>query len=228
MSIFKRKIDENSKEDLEELDDLEEELYSADTKKKVKKKRVRTIRDLAFCGMFSALIAVGAFIKIPMYPVPITLQTFFVGLAGILLGSKYGAMSVGIYIVLGLSGLPIFTQGGGPSYVFIPTFGYIIGFLFGAFLSGFIVEKAKKKNFFVFLLAQVAGLVVIYFVGVVYFYCIRNFYIKTDTTLWFVILNCFIVFILGDVACSALGAVIGERLRKILPHVFHSGLSNLD
>ena len=85
-------------------------------------------KDLVLCAMFVALIAVGAFIKVPVPVVPFTLQFLFTMLAGLLLGPVNGALAVVVYIVLGLVGLPIFTQGGGPGYIFQPSFGYIIGF----------------------------------------------------------------------------------------------------
>lgn len=81
-------------------------------------------RSLVYCALFTALIAVGAFIKIPIPVVPFTLQYLFTMLAGILLGS----LSVLAYMILGLIGLPIFSEGGGIGYVFKPSFGYIIGF----------------------------------------------------------------------------------------------------
>ena len=84
-------------------------------------------KDLVLCAMFVALIAVGAFIKVPVPVVPFTLQLLFTMLAGLLLGPANGALAVVVYIVLGLVGLPIFTQGGGPGYIFQPSFGYIIG-----------------------------------------------------------------------------------------------------
>ena len=83
-------------------------------------------KNLMYCSLFTALIAVGAFIKIPIPVVPFTLQFLFTTLAGLLLGSKMGAVSVIAYMVLGLVGLPIFSEGGGIWYVFKPSFGYIM------------------------------------------------------------------------------------------------------
>ena len=77
-------------------------------------------RDMILCAMFVALIAVGAFIKVPVPVVPFTLQYLFTMLAGLLLGAKKGALTVGVYILLGLFGLPIFAQGGGIGYIFQP------------------------------------------------------------------------------------------------------------
>ena len=73
---------------------------------------------MVLCAMFAALIAVGAFIRIPIPYVPFTLQLFFTTLAGLLLGPKLGAASSLVYMITGLIGIPIFTEGGGPGYIF--------------------------------------------------------------------------------------------------------------
>ena len=80
-------------------------------------------KTLIYCSLFTALIAVGAFIKIPVPVVPFTLQYLFTMLAGLLLGSRKGTLSVVAYMLLGLAGLPIFSEGGGFWYVLKPSFG---------------------------------------------------------------------------------------------------------
>ena len=92
-------------------------------------------------SLFSALVAAGAFIKIPMIPVPMTLQTLFVFLAALLLPSLSSFSSILIYIVLGAIGLPIFTSGGGLSALLGPTGGFIFGFLAAAPLGSFLAGK---------------------------------------------------------------------------------------
>ena len=82
-------------------------------------------------ALFAALIAVGAFIRVPVPLVPFTMQTFFVILAGMLLSKKLGAASALVYLAVGLIGIPVFTQGGGIGYVLKPSFGYLIGFIVG-------------------------------------------------------------------------------------------------
>ena len=79
-------------------------------------------KSLIYCGLFTALIAVGAFIKIPVPVVPFTLQYLFTMMAGLLLGPKLGALSVTFYMLLGLAGLPIFSEGGGIWYIFKPNY----------------------------------------------------------------------------------------------------------
>ena len=76
-------------------------------------KKKFTTRDLILCALFTALSAIGAFIRIPVPLVPFTLQITFTTLAGLLLGSKKGAISVAVYVLMGLIGIPVFTQGGG-------------------------------------------------------------------------------------------------------------------
>ena len=171
---------------------------------------------LVTIALFTALIAVGAFIKIPIPLIPFTLQTFFVTLAGMMLGKKGGAVSAFLYMALGLIGLPIFTQGGGFSYVFKPTFGYIIGFIFGAFVTGLIVEKSKSRSYKVFLGAAFAGLFVLYIFGVTYFYIIMNLYLKTPTSVGYVLLYGFLVTIPGDTVMTFLGALIAKRLMPVV------------
>ena len=105
------------------------------------------MRELAYCALFSALIAAGAFLKVPVPALPFTLQFLFTNLAGILLGAKLGALSVLVYLLLALVGLPIFANGGGFGYVLMPSFGYLIGFLFGTWVAGRIVTRAKTHVF---------------------------------------------------------------------------------
>ena len=116
---------------------------------KIRKKN--ETKSIVLCSLFSALVCIGAFIKVPLSPVPFTMQWFFVAMAGLILGSKLGFTSVVMYICIGLVGLPVFTKGGGIGYVFQPTFGYIIGFAVAAFVIGKISKKREKNflNFFI-------------------------------------------------------------------------------
>ncbi len=84
-------------------------------------------------SLFTALIAAGTFIKIPMIPVSMTLQTLFVFLSGLLLPPGHAFLSVLIFIILGLIGLPVFTSGGGIGALLSPTGGFILGFAVAAF-----------------------------------------------------------------------------------------------
>ena len=101
------------------------------------------IRKLILCAFFAALTAVGAFIKIPVPVVPFTLQFLCTTLAGWLLGGKWGALSVALYIALGLLGIPIFAEGGGIGYVLRPSFGYLLGFCLGSYLTGVLARRGE-------------------------------------------------------------------------------------
>ena len=169
-------------------------------------------KDMVLCALFVALIAAGAFIKIPIPLVPFTLQTLFTMMAGLLLGGKLGACAVGAYIFLGLAGLPIFTQGGGPGYIFQPTFGYIIGFAVGTYVTGVIANRTRKPGYLRLLAANLAGLAIIYLFGMVYFYLISNYYLGTPIGLWPLFLYCFVLAVPGDIALCILAAILGKRL----------------
>ena len=83
-------------------------------------------RTLTRTALFAALTAAGAFIRIPLGYSSITLQFFFTAMAGCLLGPVWGPVSQAVYVALGLIGLPIFTQGGGLTYLLHPTCGFLI------------------------------------------------------------------------------------------------------
>jgi biotin transport system substrate-specific component len=175
-------------------------------------------KGVIYCGLFTALIAVGAFIKIPIPVVPFTLQYLFTMLAGLLLGSRLGTLSVLSYMLLGLAGLPIFSEGGGIWYVFKPSFGYIIGFAVGTFVTGWIAEQMEKKTITRYLIANLAGLFCVYAIGMIYYYIICNFVIDTPIAVGPLFLYCFVLAVPGDIALSILGAVVAKRVRPVLAY----------
>lgn len=166
--------------------------------------------------MFVALISVGAFIKIPIPVVPFTLQFLFTMLAGLLLGGKRGGSAVCIYIALGLAGVPVFTQGGGIGYIFQPSFGYIIGFAVGAFVTGTIAERGNWPDYKLLLAANFAGLGIVYLFGMVYYYLISNFYLNSPIGIWPLFLYCFLLAVPGDIFLCIVGAVLGKRLIPLM------------
>lgn len=119
---------------------------------------------------FALLTCAGAAIKIPTVPVPMTLQTPLVLLAGVMLGARAGAFSQVTYLLLGLVGLPVFAYGGGPAYLVGPTGGYLIGFPIAAFLCGSLFHhpglQARLRPFALALVSLVSGLAVIFACGV--------------------------------------------------------------
>lgn len=166
---------------------------------------------LVLCALFAALIAIGAFIKIPVPLIPFTLQIFFTTMAGLLLGPKLAPISAAVYVILGIAGLPVFTGGGGPSYVLQTSFGYLIGFIVGAFVTGKIAF-GDKPSFKRFLVASFAGLLVVYLIGCVYCYLISNLYLKSDLAVGTVVLHGAVMCLPGDIIKCVLASVIGTRV----------------
>jgi biotin transport system substrate-specific component len=175
------------------------------------KKRMTT-KQLILCGLFTALIAVGAFIKIPIPVLPFTLQFLFTMMAGLLLGGEVGAYSVLIYILLGFIGLPIFTEGGGLGYIFKPTFGYIIGFWIASYVTGKIANEKSNPTYKRILTANFIGLAIVYSLGMIYYYIICNFVINTPIGVWPLFLYCFILAVPGDILLCILSALLYKRL----------------
>ena len=131
-------------------------------------------RTLTRTALFAALTAAGAFIRIPLGYSSITLQFFFTAMAGLLLGARLGALSQVLYVGLGLVGLPIFAAGGGFSYVFNPTFGFLLGLIPAAWVIGRLAEKNRTPLRLA--LACAAGFAVLYAIGLPYIALIVNVY----------------------------------------------------
>lgn len=130
--------------------------------------------------MFVVLIAIGANITsiVPFFVVggvPITLQTFFAMLAGLLLGSRLGAISTSAYAFIGLVGVPVFAQfSGGPGMILKPTFGFIISFIIAAWVAGKMV--AKKKTVPMFIAAALTATAINYLFGTNWLYFAYRFW----------------------------------------------------
>lgn len=171
---------------------------------------------LIICALFSALIAVGAFIKVPIPAVPFTLQFLFTTLAGMLLGARLGSLAVAVYIAIGLLGIPVFAQGGGIGYILQPSFGYIIGYYLGAYITGAIAHASRQPTYKRLLAAGFAGLAIVYLAGMLYYYVVANYYIQKPIGIWPLIWYCFILPLPGDIAICFASAFLGKRLIPIL------------
>jgi biotin transport system substrate-specific component len=163
-------------------------------------------------AMFTALTAIGAFIKIPIPPVPITLQLVFVAYAGVLLGAKRAFLSQLLYLMIGLIGIPIFANGGGITYVFQPTFGYLIGFLLCATVIGFGIDRMGKVTFSGVLAWSILGLLLVYVVGVLYLYGIVNLYFGQVMTMTAALKAGLLPFILKDLVVLVIVAWTAVRV----------------
>ncbi len=177
---------------------------------------MRKTTHLILCALLAALIAVGAFIKIPVPNVPVTLQTLFVLLSGMLLGGKGGAISCGVYLAVGLVGLPVFTKGGGMMYLLEPTFGYLAGFIPCAYIAGWLTERRKKRSFSGLFLAGVAGLCALYAIGTLYLFLINRLYLGTEISLWMLAVSGVLLCLPADLLCCAACAWITQKIYPLM------------
>ncbi len=186
----------------------------------IREKEFLTIRELTAGGLFAALIAAGTFIKItlPTEPMPMhfTLQWFFVLLAGLLLNKRLAGVSVGVYLLIGLVGVPVFASGGGPSYLLRPTFGYLLGFAVSAYVMAGLCEQFRILNFGKMLAVSLAGLLVYYGVGVFYYFIVCRFLISREVTWQILLFNCFLLTVGADAVLCAAAVSVAAKLRGVV------------
>lgn len=132
---------------------------------RIENKGLSILRDVVLVFAFTISTAICAKLKIEIGTVPMTMQTFAVLLSGALLGSRRGGLSQLTYILMGLAGVPWFSRGGGIQYLMSPTFGYLIGFVFSAFIVGWLCEKGLDRKIETATLAMLIGNVIIYLSG---------------------------------------------------------------
>src|SRR5512139_3692508 len=102
------------------------------------------LRRTVLASLMAALTAVGAYIYVPVGPVPIVLTTLFVLLSGLLLGGRWGLASMALYLLVGAIGIPVFAGGrGGFAHFLGPTGGYLFGYLLASWITGFISERSR-------------------------------------------------------------------------------------
>ena len=171
-----------------------------------------SLREMILCAMFVALVAAGAFIRIPVGTDVYTLQFLFTLLAGLLLGARLGATAVATYVLLGLVGVPVFASGGGPGYVLQPTFGYLIGFILQAWYCGAAARRLSARNFKRLLAINSVGMAIVYVIGISYFYFVSNYVIDAPIAVWPVIFYCGILQVVPDFLLCVAAAGLAVRL----------------
>ena len=169
-------------------------------------------RDIAECALFTALMIAGAFIKIPFPIVALTFQTAFAVLSGLLLGWKKGIIATSAYALLGLVGLPIFTNGGGLMYVTMPSFGFILGFIASAGIAGIAYSKFRKiwQIIIIALLACIAD----YVIGIGYFIAVWQ--LNGYEGLWGAVVTYNLLYIPKDIFLSVLAALLSRAVTPVL------------
>ena len=172
------------------------------------KKKGLSIRGMIYASVFGAVTAAGAYMMIPLPPVPITLQTLFLYLAAALLGARLGALSQVVYLIVGIIGLPVFAGGkAGLGVLLGPTGGYLIGFVAGAYVIGKLVEIKKGPGPVWVALAMIAGTAVIYLFGVLQLMIIAKLSMDKAVTVGV------LPFLIGDALKIAAAVLITVKLR---------------
>jgi len=165
---------------------------------------------MVYASLLAALTAASALIIIPIGEVPVVLYNFFILMMGLLLGSRWGAASIAVYLLAGGLGLPVFAGGrGGIAILLGPTGGYLIGFLPAVFIIGFISEKLKQR-FIYDIIAMLCGTAVIYALGVIQLKIVLG---KT----WMVTMALGVFpFIIFDIVKVVAAAVTAKAVRPII------------
>ncbi|MBW1780556.1 MAG: biotin transporter BioY [Deltaproteobacteria bacterium] len=172
------------------------------------KKKGLSIRGMIYASVFGAVTAAGAYVMIPLPPVPITLQTLFLYLSAALLGGRLGALSQVIYLLVGIIGLPVFAGGkAGLGVLLGPTGGYLIGFVVGAYVIGKFVKTRKGPGVIWIAFAMIAGTCVIYLFGVLQLMVIAK--LSVDKAVAVGVLP----FLIGDALKIAAADFITVKLR---------------
>ena len=165
---------------------------------------MKQTRYLILSALFAVLTALGTFVRIPMPVSSFTLQTFFCAMAGLLLGSRWGAVSQVVYLLLGLIGLPVFTAGGGIGAFLTPTGGFLLGLIPMAWLAGKVRGSFR---------ACFAGLLALYAVGLPWMHIVITVYLQKPWSLWQTLLYGMVIFLPWDILKMTFTAWLCRKIR---------------
>jgi biotin transport system substrate-specific component len=171
---------------------------------------IEKLRMIVLASLMAALTAVGAYIYVPIGPVPIILSTLFVILSGLLLGSRWGLTSMALYLLVGAIGLPVFAGGkGGFAHFLGPTGGYLFGYLFASWITGFFSERSRGRMI-VDIFAVIIGSLVLYAVGVPWLKMI------TQMSWTKALMVGVLPFLIGDAIKASVVLILARAIRPIL------------
>jgi biotin transport system substrate-specific component len=174
------------------------------------------VTDVILVAAGAALTAIAAQVVIPLWPVPITGQTFAVLLVGAALGATRGALSLALYLVLGVAGLPVFAAGGHGSLFASPSGGFVVGFIFAAALTGWLAQRKWDHKVVGTFVAFAAGTIVIYAFGLPWLYTVLGTFPAATMTTVFGTTNVLqatvqsglVPFLFGDLLKALIAAAI--------------------
>ena len=157
--------------------------------------------DAVLVVLFSAFVALTAQVEIPLWPVPLTLQTLGVLFTGAVLGSRHGALALLLYLTEGTLGLPVFAGGAsGVGYMLGPTGGYLVGFVVAAGVVGWLAQRGWDRRLVWAAVAMVIGNVIIYACGVAWLAVFLG-------DLWGALVKGMLLFVVGDLIKIAVAAL---------------------
>jgi biotin transport system substrate-specific component len=163
--------------------------------------------DLVLIVAGTALTSVMAQIAIPLWPVPLTMQTFAVLLVGATLGPIRGALSMVLYLVVGVLGLPVFSDHASGSLFALPSGGYIIGFIFAAAFVGWLAQREWDRKVLRTAVAFLGGSAIMYIFGLPWLYLSLTA-LHVPNALQYTIQHGLVVFLIGDLLKAALAGLI--------------------
>jgi biotin transport system substrate-specific component len=176
-------------------------------------RRRKAIIRTTLTALFAAITAAGAFISIPLQPVPIVLQNLFALLSGLILGPLLGGLAVGLFLIAGAIGAPVFAGATGGFVHFLgPTGGYLFGYLLSAITAGFIAGRPRaglKTPLWRIILGTALGFLVVYVPGVIQLKVVINGTWKTALAAGF------LPFLIGDGIKAVVAVLISPRLRRV-------------
>ena len=180
---------------------------------------IEKLRRIVLASLMAALTAVGAYIYVPIGPVPIVLSTLFAILSGLLLGSRWGLTSMSLYLLVGAIGMPVFAGGkGGFAHFVGPTGGYLFGYLWASWITGFMSERSRGRMT-LDILAVVLGSLTIYLFGVPWLKMVTK---MSWQKAW---IAGALPFLIGDAIKACVVVILGRSVRPMLNRLFQSSSS---
>ena len=193
----------------------------------------KNILKVSFVALFAAIVCIGCYFKIPLGPVPIVLQNALCILTSAILGSFLGGAPTALFLLAGLIGLPVYA--GGTSGIAVwagPTGGFLMGYLLGAILTGFIAGRpsvAEKKFSWKILvrliIAIFAGMIVLYIPGIIHFvnWATKGGRVPADKTAFAYTMGaCVIPYLPGDLLKIIVAVPVALKVRPILAQYLYN------